>query len=177
MLNQRAVPVPLRGATPAFKGDFKPNGFTLLELIIAVVVVAILASIAMPSFLDAIRKSRRSEAIAALNTLQQAQERFRSNNLTYANNLTAAPTATPTPGLGLTTTTPSGYYTVALVSGNVSSYEATATAVAGTSQANDGNCAQLGVKFDAGGLLYASGTAGSTFSSSSYTASNPCWAR
>ncbi len=176
MLNRRALLTPLREATPALNAGAKANGFTLLELIIAVVVVAILASIAMPSFLDAIRKSRRSEAIAALNTLQQAQERFRSNNLTYADNLTAAPTATPA-GLGLPTTTPNGYYTIALLSGTATNYEATATAVTGTSQINDGNCSQLGVKFDAGGLLYAAGVAGSIFSASSYTASNPCWAR
>lgn len=176
MLNRRASSTLLHRATPVSRAGSKLNGFTLLELIIAVVVVAILASIAMPTFLDAIRKSRRSEGIAALNTLQQAQERFRSNNLTYASNLTAAPTATPA-GLGLTTTTPSGYYTIALVSGTATSYEATATAVSGTSQANDGNCAQLGVKFDAGGLLYAAGAAGSTFSSGSYSTSNPCWAR
>ena len=38
------------------------RGFTLLELMIAVVVVAILASVAYPSYQAHLRKSRRAEA-------------------------------------------------------------------------------------------------------------------
>ena len=55
-------------------------GFTIVELTIALVVVGVLASIALPSFMDAIRKSRRSDAFAALSAVQQAQERWRGNN-------------------------------------------------------------------------------------------------
>ena len=65
-------------------------GFTLVELVIAIVVVAILTAIALPTFLDQIRKSRRSEAFTALAAAQQAQERWRGNNAAYAGSLTAA---------------------------------------------------------------------------------------
>ncbi|ODU06989.1 MAG: hypothetical protein ABS84_16865 [Rubrivivax sp. SCN 71-131] len=145
------------------------RGFTLIELMIAIVVVGILASIAYPSFMDAIRKSRRSEAINALNQVQQAQERFRANQTAYTANLAAAPTDTP-PGLGLSSATPSGYYTIAIASASGSAYEATATAVSGTSQASDGNCVKLAVRMTSATLEYADNTG-------TWGHSNPCWGR
>lgn len=145
------------------------RGFTLVELMIAVVVVAVLAALAYPSFMGAIRKSRRAEAIAALNQVQQAQERFRANQTAYTTNLTAAPTATP-PGLGLSSTTGNGYYTIAIASAGPSNYEATATAVAGTSQADDGHCAKLSVRMVGATLEYADNTG-------TWAQSNRCWGR
>lgn len=53
----------------------KANGFTLIELMIAVAVIAILAAIAYPSYLDSVRKSRRADAKAAILELAQWMER------------------------------------------------------------------------------------------------------
>lgn len=149
------------------------RGFTLIELMITVVIIAILAAVAFPSFMDSIRKSRRSEAFTALNNVQQAQERFRSNNNAYTTNLTASPTAT-TPGLGLAATTPGGYYTISVNNAGPTSYDVSATAVSGTSQANDGTCSKLGVRLNGGNLEYASSTTSGTLS---WSNSNPCWSR
>ena len=44
----------------------KVNGFTLLELMITVAIVAILAAIALPNYTEHINKARRSEAQSAL---------------------------------------------------------------------------------------------------------------
>lgn len=61
----------------------KWRGFTLIELMITVAVVAILAAIAYPSYLDQIRRSRRADAEAALLELAQWMERFYTQNNRY----------------------------------------------------------------------------------------------
>lgn len=148
------------------------SGFTLVELMIAVVVVALLASIALPSFMDSIRKSRRSEAFAALAQVQQAQERWRSNGSSYAESLTNAANGTP-PGLGMASaTTAKGYYTLSLSGAGASGYTVTATAVAGTSQASDGNCKVLAAQVQGGNLSHGSGSAAAAFPDA-----NRCWAQ
>lgn len=69
-------------------------GFTLIELMLVVVVIAVLAAVAYPSFVDQVRASRRAEAVATLSLIQQAQERWRANCPCYAGSLTATPHAT-----------------------------------------------------------------------------------
>lgn len=61
----------------------KAKGFTLIEVLIAVVIVGILASIAIPSYQDSVRKSRRADAQAGLLGLAQAMERHFTSNATY----------------------------------------------------------------------------------------------
>lgn len=50
-------------------------GYTLTELMITVLIVAVLASVALPSYLEQTRKTRRSDAQAALMQAAQALER------------------------------------------------------------------------------------------------------
>jgi type IV pilus assembly protein PilE len=114
------------------------RGFTLIELMIVVGVIALLSMIALPTYMDSVRKSRRAEAVAALSSLQQAQERWRANCPQYTTALTSPAASSPASmcavgtGLGLSATTSDGRYTIA-----VASYTATATAVAGKGQTND----------------------------------------
>ena len=61
----------------------RPRGFSLIETMIALVVVSVLAGLAYPSFLQLLRKARRGDAIMALLDLQQAQERWRANAPSY----------------------------------------------------------------------------------------------
>ena len=66
-------------------GNMKHSrGFTLIELLITLAVLAIIMAIAVPSFNEQVRKSRRSEAIQGLSELQLRQERWRSNHTTYS---------------------------------------------------------------------------------------------
>lgn len=52
------------------------NGFTLIELMIAVAVVGIISAVVYPSFVDQIRKGRRAECRSGLMQSMQQQERY-----------------------------------------------------------------------------------------------------
>lgn len=60
-------------------------GFTLIELMVVVGVIAILAAIAYPSYQDQVRKSRRAQAKADLVEYMQLAERYHTVNNSYVN--------------------------------------------------------------------------------------------
>ncbi len=66
-------------------------GFTLVEIMIAVAVAAIIAGIAYPSYAALMTKARRSEGRAALLQALQQQERHYTNVNSYAEFSRAAP--------------------------------------------------------------------------------------
>jgi type IV pilus assembly protein PilE len=59
------------------------RGFTLVELIVAMVILATLAAIAIPSYSSYVLKSHRTEAKSALLDAASLEERFFSTNNTY----------------------------------------------------------------------------------------------
>jgi type IV pilus assembly protein PilE len=62
-------------------------GFTLIEVMIAVLVVAILGAIAFPAYQDQVRKGKRAEGKAALLRAAQMQEREYTSNGNYTADL------------------------------------------------------------------------------------------
>jgi type IV pilus assembly protein PilE len=56
------------------------HGFTLIELMIVVAIVAILASVAYPAFTNSVKRGNRAEARSALLDLAARQERHYSDN-------------------------------------------------------------------------------------------------
>jgi type IV pilus assembly protein PilE len=59
------------------------GGFTLIELMIVVAVIAILAAIAYPSYLQQVIKSRRATGAACLMEMAQAMERHYTTTMAY----------------------------------------------------------------------------------------------
>lgn len=59
-------------------------GFTLIELLISIAIVAILASIAYPSYQGVLEKTRRQEGIRTLLEASQFMESYYSMNLKYS---------------------------------------------------------------------------------------------
>ena len=65
----------------------RSNGFTLIELMIVVAILAIIVSIGYPLYTDQVRKARRAEAKTALQEAMNREERFFTTNNTYTTNL------------------------------------------------------------------------------------------
>lgn len=159
---------------PAAVSGGRVRGFTLIELMIAIAVLGILAAVAFPSYMDSVRKSRRSEAMTALAQAQQAQEMWRGNNSAYTTALS---------DLGVNATTPTGYYTISLSAapGNpdpaplATAYVAMAYGVAGKSQEKDTQCRRLAVRLLGGNLTYAGCGACASFGAGDFTATHACW--
>lgn len=62
------------------------KGFTVLELIVVLIIVAVLASISLPRFFKVIESSRSAEALISISALRQAMERcYLQNNGSYLN--------------------------------------------------------------------------------------------
>ena len=85
----------------------KQQGFTLVELMITVVVVGILAAIAIPSYTNYVKKTRRSMAAACLQENAQFLERWYTSKMTYVG-ATAQPCATEIQPFYDITVTPTG---------------------------------------------------------------------
>jgi len=64
----------------------KQRGFTLIELMIAVVVIGILAAIAVPNYQEYMTRSKRTEGMALLQEMAARQERFYAQNNNYVTN-------------------------------------------------------------------------------------------
>ena len=142
-----------------------PRGFSLIELMIAIAVVGLLTAVAWPSFMESVRKSRRSEALAAMAAIQQAQERWRASHPSYTSAWS---------DLAASSATPKGYYTLAMSTPAAPDdrigYDLIATAA--RSQADDTPCRMMAVELRRGSLRYGSGNGAIDWSDP-----HRCWAR
>lgn len=59
------------------------KGFTLIELMVVVAVVAILASIAIPSYMQSVQRSARSEAIGHVLELASTLSKVKAITMSY----------------------------------------------------------------------------------------------
>ena len=120
---------------------FRMRGITLIELMFVVIVIGILATIAYPSYINSVRKARRSDGMAALTQVMLSQEKLRSSCPFYgqilggAANVCGADAASST--IQAPTASPDGRYTIALAGASGTGYTVTATGVG--DQANDSN--------------------------------------
>jgi len=94
----------------------RSHGFTLIELMVVVAIVAIIVAIALPSYSRQVEKTRRADAQSALLDAAQALERCFTRNNAYN-----------APACSVPTTSPDGFYTITLTA-TPSTFNLTATA-------------------------------------------------
>lgn len=68
----------------------RPAGFTLVELMIVVAIVAFLSMVSIPSLMKFLAKSKRSEAYLYLRTLAQAEKSYYIETASYTKKLAGA---------------------------------------------------------------------------------------
>ena len=68
----------------------KFRGFTLIEIMVTVAIIAILVAIGYPSYADYVRRGRITEAISGLSSMRVTMERFFQDNRTYTGGCPAA---------------------------------------------------------------------------------------
>jgi type IV pilus assembly protein PilE len=115
---------------------YTQRGVTLIELMTVVVIVAILASIAVPSYRAYLLRAQRTDATTALLRIQSGMEKHLVQFGTYTDDLVGQ---TKDGGLGLTTVSEQGNYDLK-VDLNDKGYIATATAKTDKSQRDDTRC-------------------------------------
>jgi type IV pilus assembly protein PilE len=115
---------------PSYKR--RTGGFTLIELMITVAIVAILAAVALPSYRQYVVRSKRSAAQAQMMDIANRQQQFLLANRNYADK-----TALTASGYALPAEVNSNYsYDIVLTTTGVPGYTLTLTPIGG--QTGDG---------------------------------------
>ncbi len=130
-------PIPAPVSVPTRRN----SGFTLVELMIVVAIVAILAAVAYPSYRGFVMRANRSDGKTALMRMAQNMERYFTVNNTYVGATVGTGAATDVWG---STISPDGFYTLSFsLDFPVTATQYTVEAVARGTQVRDTACATL----------------------------------
>ncbi|WP_308426737.1 type IV pilin protein [Vogesella fluminis] len=106
------------------------RGFSLIELMVALGIIALLAAFALPAYQSYVMRARRADATSMLYQVQQSQIRYRGFNAGYASNMTT---------LGLSASSPENYYNI--TTGLIASgFYVVAKPASGSAQLKDSVC-------------------------------------
>ena len=99
------------------------QGFSLVELMVTVLIVAILAAVALPAYQDYVRRGKLAEAYTLLAAQRVKMEQYYQDMRDYTNACQAGTVATPSSGK---------YFSLACSNLSTTTYTITASPVAGT---------------------------------------------
>jgi type IV pilus assembly protein PilE len=152
----------------------RQQGFTLIELMIVVVVIAVLSAIALPSYTDYVTRSKLAEAYAHLSDLRVKMEQHYLDNRRYSSN-TAGGTCGITGG-NTPTTQGTKYFdfTCASATPNAAGdQEYTLTAAGKASEGLSG----IAFSIDQGSMKRTTVFAATPMSDKGYASNGSCWVR
>lgn len=136
-------------------------GFTLIELMITVAIIAILSAVALPAYNDYVRRGKLAEAHAQLADLRVKMEQRFQDNRSYLN------------GAACGVAMPSGgdikFFTYTCPGPTATTYTLTATGIA--SQGLDG----ISFSITESNVKSTTVTAGSAMATAGYTSNANCW--
>lgn len=115
------------------------HGFTLVELLVALAIIGVLSTIALPSYRQVLQRSQRQDARLALHRIQGQQERHFAEFLRYAQRIDGSRNAET---LGIEPLSDRGSYELSLRA-DPDGLGYTASARARGRQSTDGDCAEL----------------------------------
>jgi type IV pilus assembly protein PilE len=123
------------------RGEYRCSGFTLIELMIALVLVGIIAAISLPTYNSQVSKSRRADCQGVMMGFSQAMEKYYAINFSYAGAADGgADTGVPASTLYPVRCPIEGatFYNLTINAADASSYTLRATPVSGGPQDGDG---------------------------------------
>jgi len=114
------------------------KGFTLIELMIVIVIIGILAALAIPRFMSATDKAKRSEAVSILKQIYVLERSYWAENSVYSANFADIGFDDPTPSDANANNGKYWIFTLA-IGGGGANFTATATELLDTNGDGDTN--------------------------------------
>ena len=116
----------------------RSQGFSLIELLIAVAIIGILAAIAIPMYSDYVTRSRRADGQASLLQVAQVLERCYTQFSKYNDNSCSVVSSGT-----VNETSDQGFYVISASGGALTESTFTLTATPQNEQADDTDCTTL----------------------------------
>jgi len=133
------------------------RGFTLTEIVTALVVTLVLAAVAVVMWRSHLLRERRGDAVQALLALQTAEDQYFGQHARYADETQLA--AAPPAGLGIKPKSQLGFYAITIRNSEDNlGYWATARAIPGADATQDSRCVEM--RIDQNGRRFAIDAAG-----------------
>jgi len=144
----------------------RPTGFTLIELMITVAIIAVLAAVAIPNYTDYVRRSKLQEATSTLLAMRTKMEQYFQDNRSYTT--PGAPVLAPCTA-GSSVPIPAQKYF------SITCPVLTATTYTIQADASDPSITGLRFTIDQGNVRVTTVTSGSPIEQAGYSGNPNCW--